>query len=186
MFNNKFKEDSISEAVKKVIKDEESGLRMAAHAAHRQGKKSFEFQGKTYPVNVSEEEEEDSKDKSKGKAHEKKDDKKDKKDKKKDKKESSSESSGDGDLDKAEKLLETQKKQSEKIKELLNELQAISSKLQEGAEKKQSAPSCIWLRFLRIEHGALVPERCGEPSRSRLRLCDDSYPRRVRTRAPLV
>ena len=43
--------DGISEAVKKVIKDE-SGLRMAAHAAHRDGKKVFSFQGKTYPVKV--------------------------------------------------------------------------------------------------------------------------------------
>ena len=40
----------------KMTKEEESGLRMAAHAAHRDGKKTFEFQGKTYPVNVNEEE----------------------------------------------------------------------------------------------------------------------------------
>ena len=44
--------DSIAEAVKKIVADEESGLRMAAHAAHRQGKAHFEFQGKTYPVKV--------------------------------------------------------------------------------------------------------------------------------------
>lgn len=44
--------DSIAEAVKKVMKDEESGLRMAAHAAHKSGKKMFTFQGKTYPVKV--------------------------------------------------------------------------------------------------------------------------------------
>ena len=52
--------------VKKMVKksalkeeeldEEESGLRMAAHAAHKSGKKSFEFQGKTYPVKVNEEE----------------------------------------------------------------------------------------------------------------------------------
>jgi len=35
---------------------EESGLRMAAHAAAKQGKKSFEFQGKTMPVTVKKEE----------------------------------------------------------------------------------------------------------------------------------
>jgi hypothetical protein len=40
----------------KMTKEEESGLRMAAHAANRDGKKTFEFQGKTYPVNVKEEE----------------------------------------------------------------------------------------------------------------------------------
>jgi hypothetical protein len=52
MFTNKLKMDSIAEAVKKVMKDEESGLRMAAHAAHKSGKKMFTFQGKTYPVKV--------------------------------------------------------------------------------------------------------------------------------------
>ena len=41
------------------LDEEESGLRMAAHAAHKSGKKSFEFQGKTYPVKVNEEEEEE-------------------------------------------------------------------------------------------------------------------------------
>ena len=41
------------------LDEEESGLRMAAHAASRDGKKSFEFQGKTYPVKVNEEEEEE-------------------------------------------------------------------------------------------------------------------------------
>ena len=50
------KKKLILEPEKQMTKEEESGLRMAAHAAHRQGKKSFEFQGKTYPVNVSEEE----------------------------------------------------------------------------------------------------------------------------------
>ena len=45
---------SLLEATKKVMKDEESGLRMAAHAAHRQGKKMFHFQGKTYPITVKE------------------------------------------------------------------------------------------------------------------------------------
>jgi len=33
---------------------DESGLRMAAHAAHKAGQKNFEFQGKTYPVKVTE------------------------------------------------------------------------------------------------------------------------------------
>ena len=41
------------------LDEEESGLRMAAHAAHKDGKKSFEFKGKTYPVQVREEEEEE-------------------------------------------------------------------------------------------------------------------------------
>lgn len=50
--NNKLVMDSLAEAVKKVMKDEESGLRMAAHAAHKDGKKMFTFQGKTYPVKV--------------------------------------------------------------------------------------------------------------------------------------
>ena len=48
--------DAIAEAVKKVMAKEaevdESGLRMAAHAAHRQGQKMFTFKGKTYPVKV--------------------------------------------------------------------------------------------------------------------------------------
>ena len=48
--------DAIAEAVKKVMAKEaevdESGLRMAAHAAHRQGQKMFTFKGKTYPVTV--------------------------------------------------------------------------------------------------------------------------------------
>jgi hypothetical protein len=35
---------------------DESGLRMAAHAAHKSGKKEFEFKGKTYPVKVQKEE----------------------------------------------------------------------------------------------------------------------------------
>ena len=35
---------------------DESGLRMAAHAAHKEGKKEFEFQGKSYPVKVQKEE----------------------------------------------------------------------------------------------------------------------------------
>jgi hypothetical protein len=61
------KEDK--QLVKKMVKksalkeeeldEEESGLRMAAHAAHKDGKKSFEFKGKTYPVQVREEEEEE-------------------------------------------------------------------------------------------------------------------------------
>ena len=58
MFANKLKMDSVAEAVKQIMGEEESGLRMAAHAAHRQGKKMFSFQGKTYPVKVNEEEEE--------------------------------------------------------------------------------------------------------------------------------
>jgi len=56
MFTNKLINDSLAEAVKKVMKDEESGLRMAAHAAHKSGKKMFTFQGKTYPVKVQGEE----------------------------------------------------------------------------------------------------------------------------------
>jgi len=56
MFTNKLLNDSLAEAVKKVMKDEESGLRMAAHAAHKSGKKMFTFQGKTYPVKVQGEE----------------------------------------------------------------------------------------------------------------------------------
>ena len=38
------------------VEEEESGLRMAAHAAARSGKKMFSFQGKTYPVKVTKEE----------------------------------------------------------------------------------------------------------------------------------
>ena len=53
---NNMQLDSIAEAVKKVMAKEaevdESGLRMAAHAAHRQGQKMFTFKGKTYPVKV--------------------------------------------------------------------------------------------------------------------------------------
>ena len=56
MFANKLKMDSVAEAVKNIMSEEESGLRMAAHAAHRQGKKMFSFQGKTYPVKVQGEE----------------------------------------------------------------------------------------------------------------------------------
>ena len=56
MFANKLKMDSVAEAVKQIMGEEESGLRMAAHAAHRQGKKMFSFQGKTYPVKVQGEE----------------------------------------------------------------------------------------------------------------------------------
>jgi hypothetical protein len=48
------KKDALKE---EDLDEEESGLRMAAHAASKDGKKSFEFQGKTYPVKVSEEEE---------------------------------------------------------------------------------------------------------------------------------
>ena len=54
MFSNKKISGSLLEAVKTAMKDEESGLRMAAHAAHRQGKKMFSFQGKTYPITVKE------------------------------------------------------------------------------------------------------------------------------------
>ena len=48
--------------VKKMVKksalknEEESGLRMAAHAAAKDGKKVFQFQGKTVPVKVKKEE----------------------------------------------------------------------------------------------------------------------------------
>jgi len=35
---------------------DESALRMAAHAAHKAGKKEFEFQGKSYPVKIQKEE----------------------------------------------------------------------------------------------------------------------------------
>ena len=35
---------------------DESGLRMASHAAHKAGKKEFEFQGKSYPVKIQKEE----------------------------------------------------------------------------------------------------------------------------------
>ena len=48
--------------VKKMVKksalknEEESGLRMAAHAAAKDGKKVFQFQGKTLPVKVKKEE----------------------------------------------------------------------------------------------------------------------------------
>jgi len=48
---------SLEEAVKKVMDEDEigeSGLRMAAHAAHKAGKSHFNFQGKSYPVNVKE------------------------------------------------------------------------------------------------------------------------------------
>lgn len=44
--------DSVAEAVKKIMNEEESGLRMAAHAAHKSGQKMFTFKGKTYPVKV--------------------------------------------------------------------------------------------------------------------------------------
>lgn len=50
------KKDALKE---EDLDEEESGLRMAAHAAHKDGKKSFEFKGKTYPVQVREEEEEE-------------------------------------------------------------------------------------------------------------------------------
>lgn len=52
MFYNKLKMDSVAEAVKKIMNEEESGLRMAAHAAHKSGQKMFTFKGKTYPVRV--------------------------------------------------------------------------------------------------------------------------------------
>ena len=39
---------------KEEVEMDESGLRMAAHAAHKAGQKHFEFQGKKYPVRVSE------------------------------------------------------------------------------------------------------------------------------------
>lgn len=47
----------VEEAKKCMDEDDmdESGLRMAAHAAHKAGKKDFEFQGKTYPVKVQKE-----------------------------------------------------------------------------------------------------------------------------------
>jgi len=47
----------VEEAKKCMDEDDmdESGLRMAAHAAHKAGKKEFEFQGKTYPVKVQKE-----------------------------------------------------------------------------------------------------------------------------------
>ena len=47
----------VEEAKKCMDEDDmdESGLRMAAHAAHKSGKKEFEFQGKTYPVKVQKE-----------------------------------------------------------------------------------------------------------------------------------
>jgi hypothetical protein len=48
----------VEEAKKCMDEDDmdESGLRMAAHSAHKAGKKEFEFQGKTYPVKVQKEE----------------------------------------------------------------------------------------------------------------------------------
>lgn len=48
----------VEEAKKCMDEDDmdESGLRMAAHAAHKSGKKEFEFNGKTYPVKVQKEE----------------------------------------------------------------------------------------------------------------------------------
>jgi hypothetical protein len=47
-----------NEAKKCMDEDDmdESGLRMAAHSAHKAGKKEFEFKGKTYPVKVQKEE----------------------------------------------------------------------------------------------------------------------------------
>ena len=48
---------SLEEAVKKVMDEDEigeSGLRMAAHAAHKAGKSHFNFKGKSYPVQVKE------------------------------------------------------------------------------------------------------------------------------------
>lgn len=52
MFASKLKMDSIAAEVAKIMSEEESGLRMAAHAAHRQNRNFFTFQGKTYPVKV--------------------------------------------------------------------------------------------------------------------------------------
>ena len=50
--------EEMDEAKKCMEADvEESGLRMAAHSAHKAGQKHFEFQGKTYPVKVSKSEE---------------------------------------------------------------------------------------------------------------------------------
>ena len=51
----KQKDDEMDEEVKlDEAEMDESGLRMAAHAAHKAGQKEFEFQGKKYPVRVSE------------------------------------------------------------------------------------------------------------------------------------
>jgi hypothetical protein len=53
----KQKDDDLEESKKHMDEAdvEESGLRMAAHAAHKAGQKNFEFQGKTYPVKVTKE-----------------------------------------------------------------------------------------------------------------------------------
>lgn len=60
MFNkNNLKFDSVAEAVKKVMDEDEldeTGLRKAAYAAHKSGQKMFTFKGKTYPVRVQGEE----------------------------------------------------------------------------------------------------------------------------------
>jgi hypothetical protein len=50
------KEDSSDEWEGEELDEEESGLRMAAHAAAREGKKEFKFLGKTLPVKVKKEE----------------------------------------------------------------------------------------------------------------------------------
>jgi len=51
----KQKDDEMDEEVKlDEAEMDESGLRMAAHAAHKAGQKEFEFKGKKYPVRVSE------------------------------------------------------------------------------------------------------------------------------------
>jgi hypothetical protein len=52
MFNNKLKNDAVSEAVKKVMDEaelDETGFHKAAHAAAKQGLPHFMFQGKKYP-----------------------------------------------------------------------------------------------------------------------------------------
>jgi hypothetical protein len=59
MFYNKLKMDSLAEAVKKVMGEDdldETGLRKAAYAAHKSGQTMFKFKGKTYPVKVRGEE----------------------------------------------------------------------------------------------------------------------------------
>ena len=53
------KKKLILEPEKQMTKEEESGLRMAAHAAAKEGKKMFSFKGKTMPVTVKKEEAEE-------------------------------------------------------------------------------------------------------------------------------
>jgi len=52
-----------------VASEEESGLRMAAHAAAKQGKKKFQFLGKTLPVTVKKEEVEELEEKNESHTH---------------------------------------------------------------------------------------------------------------------